>query len=244
MKINPDIFEHLGVAALEIAVGMILGPLVRALIMRMSRKAWDKGALTFIASFCNIAILASAIVVALEEIGVHMTLIVGAFSALGLGLSLALKDNVANVACGLQILLTRPFVVGDYIKVNGHEGTVKEIDLMYCLLVESNLKEVIVPNTKIIHKSLVNYSRQPNRRISIKVPVYRYHDVDDARARIMAVVTATKDVLSDPEPYCALTQIHKNYVVFKVRCYTKYPNYYNCKYALGDALAKLEEIKG
>lgn len=67
----------------------------------------DEGVLTFTGSLANILIRIIAIIIALGQIGVDMSVAVGAFSALGLGISLALKDNMSNVASGLQILITK-----------------------------------------------------------------------------------------------------------------------------------------
>ena len=54
---------------------------------------------------------------------------------------------MANVAGGMQILFTRPFMVGDYISVENKEGTVVRIELMFTVVKTPSAQEIIVPNS-------------------------------------------------------------------------------------------------
>lgn len=109
---NYDLLIRLILASGEIAAAFIIGSLVKTMILKMANKALNKGIMTFFASFCNITIKIVGIIIALDQIGVAMNIIIGALSAFGVGISLALKDNMASVASGMQILLTKPFRVG------------------------------------------------------------------------------------------------------------------------------------
>ena len=48
------------------------------------------------------------------------------FGVFGLAVSLAVKDSLANLAGGMSVLFTKPFALGDYVNINGNEGTVQE----------------------------------------------------------------------------------------------------------------------
>lgn len=130
---------RIGIFLIILLIGFLLGPATRNVIEKMARNAQDKGVYTFMGSMASNSIKLIAFIIALSSIGVDTTVLVGAFSALGVGLSLALKNNMANVAGGMQILLTRPFKVGDYISVAGtqqmYEGTCTAIEIMYTSLV-------------------------------------------------------------------------------------------------------------
>ena len=125
---------RIGTTLLIVAAGFILGPVLKKGIIKLSKNASDKGALTFIGSAVSLLTKIAGIIIALSQLGVNTNVIVGAFSAAGLGISLALKDNMANVAGGMQILFTRPFMVGDYISVENKEGTVVRIELMFTVV--------------------------------------------------------------------------------------------------------------
>ena len=49
-------------------------------------------------------------------LGIDTTSLIAAFSVIGLAVSLAVQNTLTNVAGGLMILFTKPFVVGDFIE--------------------------------------------------------------------------------------------------------------------------------
>ena len=53
--------------------------------------------------------------------------------SMGVGVVLALKESLSNIAGGFILLFMKPFVSGDYIHedTHGNEGTVVKVDLFY-----------------------------------------------------------------------------------------------------------------
>ncbi len=83
----------------------------------------------------------------------------------GLAFALAAKDTVENLFGSITVVLDRPFETGDWIVVDGVEGTVESIGLrstkirtFYCSLVS-------VPNSALINAKVDNYGRRSYRRI-------------------------------------------------------------------------------
>ena len=97
-----------------------------------------------------IKILRAAIVVlgsvtAFGTIGVDVT---GLVASLGLGsfaLAFALQDSLSNILSGVMILMYRPFVVGDVIKVLAFSGQVIDIDLRYTYI-QTESEIAMIPN--------------------------------------------------------------------------------------------------
>lgn len=232
MKFDWTALEDLVEACAIVLVGLIMGPVIRRVIMHISRKVWDKGAMTFIGSLANVAIISISVIIAMDRLGINTSVLVGAFSALGLGISLALKDNMANVAGGLQILITRPFKVGDFIKVGSHSGYVRAIELMYSTLETWSGKEVIVPNAKLISKTVVNATANPVRRVSLKIPVYKFADVKAIEASLWNIIKDDKRILKDPAPSIQVEAIHDNYSDIYVYAYCSTENYWPLFYDL------------
>ena len=65
--------------------------------------------------------------------GVESSSVAALIASAGVAIGLAVQGSISNFAGGILILLLKPFVVGDYIVVNGEslEGTVKEIQIFY-----------------------------------------------------------------------------------------------------------------
>ena len=189
-----------GTTLLIVAVGFILGPVLKKGIIKLSKNASDKGALTFIGSGVSLLTKIAGIIIALSQLGVNTNVIVGAFSAAGLGISLALKDNMANVAGGMQILFTRPFMVGDYISVENKEGTVVRIELMFTVVKTPSAQEIIVPNSLMVQEIIINYSRDEYRRISLQFPVSISTDVQALREVCIDILKKDSSVIME-KPY-------------------------------------------
>lgn len=178
---------------LEIAAGAVIGPRVKKIIVRMANKSYNaknRGLLTFMGSAANILIISLSFILAAEALGLKMNSIISLITALGLGIALALKGNMANVAGGLQILITKPFGVGDYIKIGGHSGVVTAIELMFTTIRTDNQKEVVIPNSTAVEDVLTNYSKYPSIRIRIPFEIPTGTD-------FVAIQTTVKKILEE-----------------------------------------------
>lgn len=240
--IHNNFLMKLLAATIELVIGFFLGPAVKRLILRLhNRKGVDEGVLTFTGSLANILIRIIAIIIALGQIGVDMSVAVGAFSALGLGISLALKDNMSNVASGLQILITKPFKVGDYIACNDCEGTVVSIEIMFTTLETFDNQEVVIPNTVLISNSITNYSSYPSRRLVIKVPVSLFVDPKEFRSEAQKAMEACPYVLKDPKPKTQIGDYLADGSGMEINlvCYSTIEQFWDMKFALQEEIQKI-----
>lgn len=240
--IHNNFFIKLIAAAVELMIGFSLGPLAKRAIMKLhNRRGVDEGVLTFTGSLVNIAIRLIAIIIALGQIGVDMTVAVGAFSAVGLGISLALKENMANVASGMQILLTKPFRVGDYIAVTEMEGTVTAIEIMFTTLKTFDNQQVVIPNATLISNPVTNYSQYPTRRIVIAVPVSSQENYDAFREQAQELMESMPDILKDPKPKTVVAGYtpEGSGLTIKLVCYADLSTYWDTMYRLQEQVEVL-----
>lgn len=206
MQVNwTQLLPRLWLPLAEVLAGLILAPLVRRSILKMARKAPDKGLATFLASLSSVAIITMTVLLALEQLGIRMTGTLSLISAIGLGLTLALKENMSNVAGGIQILLTRPFSVGDYIKVSSHQGTVSSIELMYTTIRTDNGKEVIIPNSVLVQDLITNWSREPLMQMTVHFQVAVPCDLQEALDQARKLTAGCPWLSPDPkiETWCS-----------------------------------------
>jgi small conductance mechanosensitive channel len=153
-----------------------------------------------VARFVRGSVMAVGIVAALGVAGVNAGALVASLGLVGLTVSLALKDVLANYVSGVMLLLQGPFKVGDTIVVDGMEGTVADVTARTTTLNAGDGREIHIPNSTIFSAVVTNVSRNPVRRfeITLTVPV----DVDLAAARgvVLAAISDTGGVLHDPGP--------------------------------------------
>ncbi len=189
------LLDHLWLPVIEVGIGIYLGPKLKKIIMKTADKSLDRGATTFLASCVNILVIALAGILALEELGVNLKSIVSLVSALGLGIALALKSNMANVAGGLQILMTKPFTVGEFISTPDHKGTVTSIELMFTTIRTNNNKLVVIPNSNLVTESIVNHSKNKIERIKLVFPVNIPFEMDSIKKEVDAIVSSNPKVV-------------------------------------------------
>lgn len=231
-------------AIIEVIIGFFLGPFVKRQIMRLhNQKGIDEGVLTFTGSMANTAIRFTGFIIALGQLGVDMSVIVGAFSAVGLGVSLALKENMSNVASGMQILITKPFKVGDYIACDGLEGTVTSIEVMFTTLKTVDQQQIVIPNTILISQSVTNYSLYPTRRIVLTIPIAIQDDYESFREQAKEIMDNQVGVLADPAPKTVVGAYSPDGRAIQIRlvCYAQTVNYWDTYYALTNKIEQLRK---
>lgn len=89
------------------------------------------------------------------------------FASLGIGgvvVALAAKDSIENIFGSITILFDRPFAIGDWIKTNGVEGTVEEINLRSTRIRTFEDTIVNLPNANLIRATVENFTVRRSRR--------------------------------------------------------------------------------
>src|SRR5205085_3779431 len=74
------------------------------------------------------------LIAALDFIGVPTTSLLAVVGAAGLGIGLALKDSLSNIASGVMLIVLRPFHSGDHVLIAGNEGIIDQVRIFQTLL--------------------------------------------------------------------------------------------------------------
>lgn len=93
------------------------------------------------------------------------------FASLSLGsvaVAFAAKDVLANLFGSAVVLMDKPFVVGDWVIINGVEGIVETISFRSTSIRKFSQQLVYIPNAIISNSPVINYSRMQKRRIDFK----------------------------------------------------------------------------
>lgn len=161
------------VQALIIAViGYFICRWIRRVIHNvLTRSAVEDSAVTFITEIIYFLCLLIVALMALGTMGVSTTSLSAALGGIGLGIGLALKDKIGNVASGIFILIFKPFRVGDFINAAGNSGTVSNIRIMYTELTTTGNQVVVIPNLTMTSSIVTNYSFMDTRNVEFNIGV-------------------------------------------------------------------------
>ena len=115
----------------------------------LARSKIDRSLHGITRSFTKILLLFITVMVVAGSLGVDVSSLLAVLGVAGLAVSLALQDSLSNLASGINILLTKPFVVGDYVTAGSYSGTVQEIRIGYTKLVTPENQVIMIPNRTV-----------------------------------------------------------------------------------------------
>lgn len=155
----------------------------------LTRAKVDKTLVSFLGNVANIGLLILIIIAALGKLGIPTTSVTALIGGAGLAVALSLKDQLSNFAAGVLIILFRPFKVGDFIRVNGFEGIVREIKMVQTALSTPDNEEVVLPNSMVMSNSITNRSSLPLCRAQVVVGVDYACDLKVAKDAVLRAAT-------------------------------------------------------
>lgn len=155
----------------------------------LTRAKIDKTLVSFLGNVANIGLLILIIIAALGKLGIPTTSVTALIGGAGLAVALSLKDQLSNFAAGALIILFRPFKVGDFIRVNGFEGIVREIKMVQTSLSTPDNEEVVLPNSMVMSNSIVNRSSLSLCRAQVVVGVDYACDLKVAKDAVLRAAT-------------------------------------------------------
>jgi small conductance mechanosensitive channel len=182
-------------------------------------------------------ILGFTLVLVLAQFGVQTASLIAVIGAAGLAIGLALQGTLQNVAAGLMLLILRPFQVGDWIEAAGKSGTAEEIGLFMTKLKDFEGMFIAVPNSKIWADTIVNYTRNPYRRLVLEAGISYDDDIDRARDVLRAMVEADDRVLREPDPPQVLVSSYGDSSVnLQIRAWTLNEAYWPVRFDINRAI--------
>lgn len=110
----------------------------------------------FVANFIRILIVFMVAILALGKLGISIAPFIAALGAVSLTAGLALQGSVSNFAAGIVLIATKPFKLGDTIRIHDRYGEVQEIKLAYTILINEDKEQITIPNKYMIGDILVN----------------------------------------------------------------------------------------
>ncbi|QLG26579.1 mechanosensitive ion channel family protein [Halorarum halophilum] len=172
----------------------------------------------------QVTIFIVAVLVALSLWKVNIGgLLVGAGFA-GIVLGLAARQTLGAVLAGFVVLFSRPFELGDWVRIGEHEGIVTDINIVNTQLRTYNDEFLMVPNDTVTSQEILNRSRKGRLRINVDVGVDYDADLEEAIDIAEGVMADREHVLEKPNPQVVLPEFGDSAVVLRLRFYIDNPS--------------------
>ncbi len=235
-------FQLVGAFIIFIIGYMFAGKIAKLVLSVCERHKLDVTLSRFLANTSKMLIVVMITIVALGKLGISVTPFIAAIGAISLGAGLALQGLLANYAAGFNIIIIRPFVVGDTITVQGVTGQVKEVLLAYTILADEDNVEITIPNKHIVGEVLHNSKNDSLLELSVGI------DYAENPLEVVAMLEKALndlDIVSDArKPQIGIDEFADSAITIAVRLWTPTANLYSAKYkAYKEIYLTLERAK-
>jgi len=95
---------------------------------------------------------------------VNVAALIAGLGVGGIAIAFAAKESLENLLASFMVLLDKPFMIGDWIKVDNVEGTIEKVGFRSSRIRSFDRSLIILPNRKLIDSSLENFSERGSRR--------------------------------------------------------------------------------
>lgn len=219
-----------GVIACKFALWLISKGLDRAKV--------DLTAAKFLKQCIKIILYVLLLIVVLSMLGIPTTSVITVIGTAGVAIGLALQDSLSNVAGGFVLMITKPFKIGDYIIINGVEGTVAQISIVHTRLDSGSNQAIFIPNGQAVNATVVNNSANDTRRVDLVFSISYDDDYDKARGILLDILESNPKVLKAPAPTVRMKEHGASAIVIAVRPWCATGNYWDVYFETTEAVRR------
>ncbi len=101
-----------------------------------------------------------ALMTVVQILGLPSSWFVGASALVGTAIGFGSSQTIGNFMAGLYILISRPFAVGDFVKIGDVEGEVEEISINYTMIYVRTRNLVKIPNTQVLNSRITHCTKE------------------------------------------------------------------------------------
>jgi small-conductance mechanosensitive channel len=136
----------------------------------------------------------------LDNLGFNITTLVASLGIGGVAVALAVQNILGDIFSSLSIAMDKPFVIGDFIIVDEHLGTVEYIGLKTTRIRSLSGEQIVFSNSDLLKSRILNYKRMYERRVvfgfgvTYQTPLAKLERIP---AKVKEIVTAQQKTRFD-----------------------------------------------
>lgn len=246
-KIN-SFFEANGMKILQALAILVFGYLIIKLLLLFIKRTLKKTRIDpiiqpYVSSAIKIVVYVVLFVTVAGTLGLSMTSLATILGTVGLAFSLSLQNSLSNMIDGIFIMLSKPFKKGDLVNIEGVEGLVESIGLVYTK-VKTVDRVILIPNSDVASAKITDVSVIPERRYDANFTVRFDADIDHVRKVTRAVIEKSGMSVESMEPVISVAGFGDNGVKMVARVWVKNDDYWTFNNYVYEALKKSFDKEG
>ena len=232
-------------AVIIFVAGLLLSKLIIKLMQKgMKRNVIDKTVSRFMYSLVRIVLYVLLATVVLAVLGVPMSSIVAVVGTAGVAIGLALQNSLSNAAGGFNILFTKPFKIGDFIRAEEEEGTVEAINIWFTKILTIDNKTVFIPNGQLVSSKIINYTACDKRRVDMIFQISYDADFNKARDVLRSITDSHPKILDEPKTDIRMYSHSDSAIEIACRPWVKTGDYWEVYFDLNEQVKEAFDKNG
>ncbi|MDK2802012.1 MAG: mechanosensitive ion channel family protein [Oscillospiraceae bacterium] len=208
----------------------------KALKKAIEKSKLDKTISVFLISILKIMLYIILFIIIFSNLGADLNSLVAVLGVIGLAISLAVKDTLANLSGGMLILFSKPFNIGDYIEVEKVEGVVDSISVLHTKLHTYDRKTIYIPNGIVSNQAITNHSEEKIRRLDLSIGIGYDDDYNKAKEILKDMIKKSDISIIDPEPLINISEFSDSCITLSIKVWVKLDDYFDLKFYIYDQI--------
>lgn len=209
----------------------------------ISRLNLNKGATTAVESLIFYFLIVFFAVLAMRMLHIPLETFTFLGGALAIGVGFGSQNIMNNFISGLILLIEQPIRVGDIVAIDKEEGRVEHIGPRSTKLVTSDNEDIIVPNSILLEKTLINCTLSDEKvRSTINVGVAYGTSTSKVRDLLLQAAKEHKNTDTQPEPYVLFTNFGESALEFQLMFWLKLQSPIKKTMVESDIRFRIEEL--
>jgi len=200
--------------------------MIKVLKRRLFKAMKNEDVSSFMANAIAFLLKVSLIIAVASMLGVQTASFIAILGSVGLAIGLSLQGSLTNIAGGILILILKPFIKGEFVTIQGHDGFVEEINLLTTTLRTRLNRLVTIPNGVVSNNIISNHFREEKVRKKFNIGISYNSDIRTAKKIVMETALKSQNVESDPPPFVEVMDLADSAVILRIFVWVKPKGYF------------------
>jgi len=164
-----------------------------------------------------------------QHLGIPLSSLLAGAGVAGAALALSAQDVLKNIFGSIMLIMDKPFIVGERIKIKHYDGVVEEVGLRSTRLRLLNGHQAIIPNEDMAKSDIENIGRRPFIRRVTDIPL----SLGITAIKAQKAVEIVQELLKDHEgfnpefpPRVWLNDFERDHLELKIIYWYHPPDYW------------------
>ena len=227
---------RMSMVAIIILVGLLAAGFISRSLSRVAQRHFAVHQVMLIKRFAYYLVIGLTLITALNEAGINLSVVIGAAGVASVAIGFASQTSMSNLISGVFMIIEKPFMIGDTIKVGATAGEVTSMGLLSTLLKTGDNVMVRIPNENLMKSEIANITRFETRRFDVQIGIDYSANLQEVRVLIVQAMKSIDLVLKDPAPSVQFDRFNDHSMDLILSCWCRQDRMADAKFAVAQTI--------